>query len=179
MHIRKAEQKDRAQVHHLLKMYISWAWDTMENIHGVRKYQQPRETALEMRSNNSLQEFFSESFPEGQGYVAEWNGQIVGIASFSKYSHDTCELKRVFIHPNHRKKGLGKALVSFVLDEIQKTSYSKVLLDSMEFMTTAHKIYQEFGFVIRPPYGKRLPKEETPYYVFMELNLKKTDNPRS
>ncbi len=169
--IRRAEQEDRQAVDRLLRAYISWAWEKMGKVHGIRKYDRSRHLALNQRVEESLKEFYAQKFPEGQGYVAEYNQEIVGIASFSKLSENTCELKRVFLNPEHRRKGWGRRLIEYVINEIGKTHYSKVLLDSMDFMTKAHTIYQTLGFVKRPSYGRRIPDQQKDFYVFMELDL--------
>ena len=43
------------------------------------------------------------------------NSEVIGCGAFKKFDKNTAEIKRMFVHPNHRNKGIAK----FVLNELE------------------------------------------------------------
>lgn len=67
------------------------------------------------------------------------------------------EVKRLFVRPNERGGGLGRALVAAILAAAEARRYRELRLDTLAGMTAAIALYREFGFRPIPPYGS------TPY----------------
>ena len=67
---------------------------------------------------------------------------------------NACEMKRLYVRPEHRKLGLGHALVAAVLENARVSGYSCVLLDTLDEMEAARALYEEMGFVEIPPYAQ-------------------------
>ena len=88
------------------------------------------------------------------------------------------EIKRMYVRPVFRGKGMGRTLLEKLIDEAQDCGYSKLRLDSGPFMKEAHGLYYSFGFRNIEPYpesevlGEDIPKEISENWIFMEMDLK-------
>lgn len=81
--------------------------------------------------------------------VATIAGKVVGgsgIAAFND-SRDTCELRKLFLLPESRGLGLGKALVEQCLRYAKSKGYKECYLDTLSTMHAAITLYEKLGFV--------------------------------
>lgn len=83
---------------------------------------------------------------EGALYLANINGEAVGVAGLRRFSERDGELKRMFVKPNNRGMGIGQLLLSACLETARTLKYESVKLDTADFMTAAIKLYKENGF---------------------------------
>ena len=65
---------------------------------------------------------------------------------------NACEMKRLYVRPGIRSKGIGRQLAEAVLDGARLAGYDCVLLDTLDGMESARALYQELGFKEIPPY---------------------------
>ena len=106
--------------------------------------------------------------PEGRLLLAVSDGQGFGCVALHKIDDDTCEMKRLYVRPQFRGKGLGKALAERVIVEAREIGYKKLRLDTVEpMMRTAVAMYIRLGFGEIAPY-RRNPIEGA---LYMELKL--------
>ncbi|MCP4114196.1 MAG: GNAT family N-acetyltransferase [Desulfobacteraceae bacterium] len=68
-----------------------------------------------------------------------------GIASF-KGSGEVCELRKLFLLPESRGMGIGKALAQRCLEFAQSQGYKQCYLDTLSNMKSAIALYEQFGF---------------------------------
>jgi GNAT superfamily N-acetyltransferase len=59
----------------------------------------------------------------------------------------TAEIKRMFVRPHVRGRGVGGALLTRLLDAARTEQYTTVRLETLRFMATAQALYRSFGFV--------------------------------
>lgn len=81
--------------------------------------------------------------------VASVEERIVGgcgIAAFEG-SRTTCELRKLFLLPDSRGLGIGKALVNRCLDYAREKGYQDCYLDTLSNMQAAIALYEKLGFV--------------------------------
>lgn len=78
-----------------------------------------------------------------------------------------CEIKRLYVAPQGRGSGLGKALVKQAIVAAKRMGYKFMRLDTLGSMKAAQKLYKSLGFVERNAYYDT-PIDGT---VFLELNL--------
>jgi ribosomal protein S18 acetylase RimI-like enzyme len=64
----------------------------------------------------------------------------------------TCEIKRLYVRPAFRSKGLARKLVSEVLKCVIERGYQRAILDTdVVNMPGAIDLYQSFGFTVSGP----------------------------
>lgn len=94
-------------------------------------------------------------------------GRPVGCVALRPLSNDACEMKRLYVSPEGRGRGLGRALTQAILAVATEIGYREMRLDTLSSMATAVGLYESEGFVTIPPYYET-PLETT---VFMSKLL--------
>jgi GNAT superfamily N-acetyltransferase len=81
---------------------------------------------------------------EPQGCVlAEWNGEPVGTATTLRYGSEVAWIGMVLVHPEYRRRGIGRALLDHCITWLQARGVSCIKLDA----TPAGKqVYDCLGF---------------------------------
>jgi len=90
--------------------------------------------------------------PEGCLFVAFQGDKSVGCIGLRKLEHDVCEMKRLFVKPDYRGQGIGKALAEAAICEARKLGYRSMRLDTMPSMKEAIALYESLGFERIDPY---------------------------
>jgi putative acetyltransferase len=72
--------------------------------------------------------------------------------------------------PAHRRKGVGRAMLTQIIAEARRRSYARLSLEtgSMKAFEPAQRLYESFGFAYCPPFGDYV---EDPNSVFMTRAL--------
>src|SRR3954468_11607557 len=84
--------------------------------------------------------------PSGRIFLARSDFEVYGCVAFRPFSENTCEMKRLYVRPGQRGAGIGRALVTRVLDEARTIGYRSVLLDTLPSMGKAIGLYESLGF---------------------------------
>lgn len=106
--------------------------------------------------------------PDGRLLLAEHENQLVGCVALHKLDSSVCEMKRLYLRPQFRGQGFGRALAERIISEARQIGYRRVRLDTVEpVMKDAVAMYRKLGF-----------KEVAPYRpnpiagaIYMELEL--------
>src|SRR5947208_14623786 len=124
------------------------------------------DTLLDFYYKNSARELVAElSPPNGRLLLASFDGQLVGCAGLRWLSPEIAEMKRVYVRPAFRGRGLGKALVEAVIVAARLIGYRKLRLETATFMEGAQALYRSLGFDLIEPY-REIPDEMKPPGVF-------------
>jgi putative acetyltransferase len=106
--------------------------------------------------------------PEGRLLLATSDGQAAGCVALHKSAPNISEMKRLYVRPQFRGKGLGKALAERVINEARAIGFKKLRLDTVEpVMRAAVAMYRQLGFREIAPYREN-PIEGA---LYMELEL--------
>jgi ribosomal protein S18 acetylase RimI-like enzyme len=106
--------------------------------------------------------------PDGKLLLAMYDGKIAGCVALRKFDNDICEMKRLYVRPECRRKGIGKALSIAVINLAREIGYSAMRLDTVPRMKQAIELYYSIGFKDIAPYRYN----PIPGTVYMELKLK-------
>lgn len=91
--------------------------------------------------------------PEGRLLLATFEGQLAGCVALHKLEPGICEMKRLYLRPQFRGQGLGRALVNQIIAEGRQIGYQRMRLDTVEpVMKDAVAIYRKIGFHQVAPY---------------------------
>ena len=61
-------------------------------------------------------------------------------------------MKRFYVCPLYRGKGVGKLLATLAINEAREIGYKRMLLDTVPSMKRAMVLYRALGFKPIPPY---------------------------
>lgn len=100
-------------------------------------------------------------------YMAMHGQQAVGCIALLPLSHTTCEMKRLYIQPTHRKHGIAKCLVAQLLLQARNQGYTTMVLDTLQRLQPAIQLYTQLGFSITHPYYHN----PLPHVVYMSKPL--------
>jgi putative acetyltransferase len=101
--------------------------------------------------------------PRGRLLIAEG----AGCVALRAIDEEICEMKRLYVRPDHRGTGLGRRLVQAIIDEARGIGYRSLRLDTMQKMDSAQRLYASLEFREIPAY-RHNPE---PGARFLELTL--------
>jgi putative acetyltransferase len=100
-------------------------------------------------------------------YAALWialaDDDLVGSVALRDLGDGALELKRMYLRPEVRGRGLGKRLLATALDHARATGAHVVRLDTSERMETARHLYEAHGFARVPGHAPRQGQQRLLY----------------
>ena len=113
--------------------------------------------------------------PQGRLLLASVEGELAGCIALRPLEPGIGEVKRLYVRPAFRGRGVAKKLTEELLAAAHAIGYARLRLDTLAFMHEAAALYRSLGFVdIAPYYDNPLQG-----VVYMELKLSPGDSLRS
>jgi putative acetyltransferase len=158
--IRPIQASDNQQLAQLISQV--WAefddattyFDDPEAAAGSKAHRQNglAELPLEMQPLNQLYQV-PDGQPVDRGYwvIADETQRILGGGGFAALigphpDAGICELQKLYFHPDVRGQGLGRYLMTLILEQATQAGYREMYLESILEMAGAICLYEKFGF---------------------------------
>ena len=84
--------------------------------------------------------------------LAYIDSQPVGCAGLKRYSDDDTEVKRVWVEPAYRRRGIANALMEQIEEKARNLGYRRVILQTRPIMPDAVALYTKRGYELIPNY---------------------------
>ena len=85
--------------------------------------------------------------------LAKHESQLAGCVALHRLDATACEMKRLYVRPPFRGKGLGRVLAERVVADAREIGYKRLCLDTVEpVMRDAVGLYRKLGFREITPY---------------------------
>lgn len=85
--------------------------------------------------------------------VAYENDIPVGCGALKEIEPDAMEVKRMYVPPEHRGKGIATQILSALEDWAKELSYKKCILETGKRQPEAIALYNKNGYTVIPNYG--------------------------
>ena len=102
--------------------------------------------------NGFIKRMANEDLDAASSFVVEEDGQLQGILLNGFYEHNGELLAwngGTAVHPNARRKGVGRMLLQKSLEEYRALGVKRASLEAIKANTSAISLYKEFGYQIK------------------------------
>jgi len=156
---------DRAGIRELFTEYLQWMNLKVSDKLGSG-------FNVKAKVDEDMAELWVFSPPLGRIILANANENLARIGCLKKTGEQVGEIKRMYVRPFFRRRGIGRRLLETLIDEAKMMNCRTLRLESEWFMEEAHSLYRSFGFKEIPPYqGTEVPEEIHHLWLFMEKDL--------
>lgn len=84
--------------------------------------------------------------PHGRLYLVCSGSTPVGCIALKALDGNRCEMKRLYVRPEYRGRGIARALVRRLVQEARAAGYRQMVLDTFPFLQEAVTLYKQEGF---------------------------------
>jgi len=105
--------------------------------------------------------------PRGRLLLAMDEDAPAGCVALRESEPGICEMKRLYVRPAHRSKGIGRMLAEKVIADARAAGYRAMRLDTVPGMKEAIAMYESMGFRDIEPYREN----PVPGARYLELDL--------
>ena len=105
--------------------------------------------------------------PDGRLYLALSDGRVAGCIALRRLNDRNGELKRLFVRPEYRGRGIARQLSERIISDACGIGYDYLYLDTLPELACAVKLYEKLGFEYTDCYNDS-PMDKT---IFMRKKL--------
>ena len=113
--------------------------------------------------------------PSGCLLLASFENAPVGCVGVRRLSATLCEMKRLYVRDSVRGRGCGRRLAVEIVGRARRLGYERMVLDTLEPMVQARRLYMSLGFRDCAPYYPN----PLPGVRYLELQLQSSDAARA
>jgi ribosomal protein S18 acetylase RimI-like enzyme len=115
----------------------------------IREYAASLQGTICVASHEDEMAHLEERYPRSEGglWLATWNGQAVGCIALRQNQPGQAEIKRLYVVPEFRGRGVARRLMLTALTSATALRYTSVYL-ALPSMEAAHALYRSLGFRI-------------------------------
>ena len=88
--------------------------------------------------------------PDGECLLARLDGVPVGAVTLQRHTPEEAELNRLFVRAEARGRGVGRALVTTLIERAGALGYRSLFLSTVRRFDAALALYRSLGFVDIP-----------------------------
>lgn len=85
----------------------------------------------------------------------------VGCGAFKEYEPTVAEIKRMFVLPEKRGKGIASTVLNALEIWAKENGFQDVILETSNQLTNAISLYQKSGYEVIPNYGQYIDVESS------------------
>lgn len=85
----------------------------------------------------------------------------VGCGAFKEYESTVAEIKRMFVLPGKRGKGIASTVLNALEIWAKENDFQQAILETSNQLTNAISLYQKSGYEIIPNYGQYIDVESS------------------
>lgn len=130
-----------------IRRYESRDYDDVWRLHleGVR---QTRTIAPELPGyDDDLRDIETSYLCDGSNFwVVETRDGLVGMTALQRVNDRTGRLRRMRVTADWRGRGVARALLDVAVEFSRANGYERMILDTTEQQTDAHRLYERYGF---------------------------------
>lgn len=82
------------------------------------------------------------------------HGNPLACGAFREYENNVVEIKRMYVEPEHRGKGIAHAILNELERWAREEGYAEAILETGKKQFEAIGLYQKAGYHIIPNYGQ-------------------------
>ncbi len=86
--------------------------------------------------------------------VAYQADEPVGCGAFKEFATDTVEIKRMFVSPTHRQRGVARTVLAELEQWASELGYPNAVLETGRRQPEAIALYERSGYARTPNYGQ-------------------------
>lgn len=94
--------------------------------------------------------------------VVAYDGETaIGCGAFKEFEKGAAEIKRMFVRPEHRGRGIAGEILSELETWAKELNFSECVLETGKKQPEAIRLYQKSGYEVIPSYGQDLNVENS------------------
>lgn len=93
--------------------------------------------------------------------VAYENERAVGGGAFREYEPNVAEIKRMFVRPEERGRGIAGQILSALENWAKELNFTECILETGKKQPEAIRLYRKSGYETMPSYGQYLNVENS------------------